>query len=300
MWKTKRDKYELEQSPFYCLKSKSKLAKILYTSEKNLKSLVVSKDLYLERDQVFSEEKTRRIEEPRQVLKVVQKRIERLLKRIKIPEYIYALGEKRCSISNAKFHVNALFIRTLDIEKFFLSVPKRRIYWFFNKKMKCSSDVSSILASILTFNDHLPTGSPSSPLLSYFSYIDMWESIDKIVKDGDCQMTVYIDDITISGAHIPGGLIWEVEKSLYRYRLKSNKSKERCFVNKFAFEVTGVIITSENDLKSPNRQYRKIREEQWKLDLETDEAERKKSMHKLQGLRSQERQIKIASRSLKH
>jgi Reverse transcriptase (RNA-dependent DNA polymerase) len=299
MQKTRKDNYELEQSPFYCLKSKSKLAKILYTSKNNLKSLAISKGLYLERDQVLSEEKTRHIEEPREVLKVVQKRIESLLKRIKIPEYIYALGEKRCSISNAKFHVNAFFIRTLDIEKFFLSVPKRRIYWFFNKRMKCSPDVSNILASILTFSDHLPTGSPSSPLLSYFSYMDMWESIDKVVKDGNCQMTVYIDDITISGAHIPSGLIWQVKKLLCRYGLKSNKSKERCFVNKFAFEVTGVVITSKNDLKSPNRQYRKIREEQWKLNLETDEKERKKLMQKLQGLRSQERQIKIASSFLK-
>ncbi|MEO0971034.1 MAG: RNA-directed DNA polymerase, partial [Cyanobacteria bacterium J06639_18] len=156
MRKSKYTGYELNQSPFYCLESKAKLAEILRVNQKELNILTRSENLYVEKD-CFNRKtgKSRRVEAPKLALKLVQKRIENLLKRIKIPEYIHAPAQGRSYISNAKVHINAAVVRSLDIEKYFPSTPAKRVYWFFYKRMRCSPDVAGILTKISTFKDHL-------------------------------------------------------------------------------------------------------------------------------------------------
>jgi retron-type reverse transcriptase len=298
MKRVKPAKYDLKQSPLYRLKSRSKLAEILCLSIDQLDFLNSSKNLYFRREKVCAGGKSRCIEEPKQELKDVHKQIQCLLGKIKLPEYIYGLGENRCPVHNAKAHANSYSISTLDIEKFFPSVPKRRVYWFFHKIMECSRQVSGTLASILSVDDHLPTGSPSSPLLSYFSYIDMWKSINDTVTDSNCIVTFYIDDITISGDHIPKGLIWEVRKIIHGHGLRVNLSKCKTVVNSPAFEVTGVLINKKKGLMLPNRHYRKVYEEKRRISKKESLENCKKSMQVLQGLYSQAKYTERVSSSL--
>ncbi|MDB9373085.1 reverse transcriptase family protein [Nodularia sphaerocarpa] len=296
MQKSKYARYELDQSPFYCLKSKAKLAELLHISQSKLKCLTCTEDLYVERD-TFNpgRRKSRRIEQPKLPLKLVQKRIEELLKRIKLPNYIHSPGKGRSYISNAKAHVNAKELRILDIEKYFTSTPARRIYWFFHKQMKCSPDIAGILTKLSTFKDHLPTGSPSSPILSYFSHIDMWEEINRIVEPNNCILTVYMDDVTISGEHVPGELIWQVKKQFKRYGLRSNKKKEKHYIGKKSYEVTGVITTQSGELRVPNRQHLQMRNIRRLISLESEPEKLAKLRRSLKGLEAQSEQIRRAN-----
>lgn len=298
MSRSKQAGYELNQSPFYCLRSKAKLARILRIRQDRLDILARSEELYIERD-FFDQKrgKSRLVEEPKPVLKCLQKRIENLLKRIKLPNYVHAPALGRSYISNAKAHINAAVVMSLDIEKYFPSTPARRVYWFFHKRMRCSSDVAGILTNISTFKDHLPTGSPLSPILSYFSHIDMWESIDELTRKANCNLTVYIDDVTISGEHIPGELIWQIKKQFHRYGLKSNKDKEKYYVSKSSYEITGIIVTREGTLKLPNRQHLKAYQIRQALHSETESGKRKKLIQILQGLEAQAQHIKTISHS---
>jgi Reverse transcriptase (RNA-dependent DNA polymerase) len=293
MRKSKYARYELNQSPFYCLKSKAKLAKLLYVSQIKLKLLTDTENLYVEQD-IFDPEKgkSRRFEKPRQDLKRIQTRIEELLKRIKVPNYIHAPAKGRSYISNAKAHVNAIAVCILDIEKYFPSTLAKHIYWFFHTEMKCSSDVAGILTKLSTFKDHLPTGSPSSPILSYFAHINMWEAINEIVELANCILSVYIDDVTISGAHIPGELIWQVKKQFHRYGLRSNKTKEKHYTGKQSYEITGVIVTKEGKLKIPNRQHLKMHRCRQLIKAGIQYEKGKDVLKTLQGLEAQMLQIK--------
>ncbi|WP_232224138.1 reverse transcriptase family protein [Mastigocladopsis repens] len=277
------------------MKSKERLAKLLQISQNKLEILTLSEDLYIERDRFDpKKKKSRLVEEPKLPLKRVQKRIEELLKRIKIPDYIYASGKGRCYISNAKAHVNAAVVRSLDIKKYFPSTPSRRVYWFFHKQMKCSSDVAGILTKLSTFKNHLPTGSPLSPILSYFAHMDMWEAINEIVEGATCTLTVYMDDVTISGTQIPGGLIWQVEKQFHRCGLHDNREKEKHYVGNKPREITGVIV-KEGELKLPNRQHLKMHQLRQLIHKETDPNKRVKLMQSLKGLEAQAQQIKKAN-----
>ncbi|MEO0841896.1 MAG: hypothetical protein AAF063_23710 [Cyanobacteria bacterium J06643_5] len=160
--------------------------------------------------------------------------------------------------------------------------------------MKCSNDVAATLNKLLTFQGSLPTGSPSSPILSYFSHIDMWESIYKIVKNANCNLTVYMDDVTISGDCAPDKLIRQIKQQFYRCGLRSNEKKEKCYVGKKSSEVTGIIL-KEGNLKIPNRQHKKMYKIRQELRSETQPKKRKKLMQKLEGLKAYERQIKMAN-----
>ncbi len=73
------------------------------------------------------------------------------------------------------------------------------MYWFFHKVMRCSPDVAAILANLLTVDGMLATGSTVSPILSFFAFYDMWFAIGRIAKDAGCVLTVYMDDVTLSG-----------------------------------------------------------------------------------------------------
>ncbi|MEQ8970927.1 MAG: reverse transcriptase family protein [Coleofasciculus sp. C1-SOL-03] len=295
MSSSRSKQYKLDQSPFYGLKSKKKLAKFLQVSLTKLKSLTQSENLYIEQDRFDPKrKKIRHVEKPKPILKQVQKRIEELLKRIEIPDYIHSPAKGRSYISNAKAHVNSPDVRSFDIKQYFASTPSRRVYWFFHKRMKCSSDVAGILTNLLTFKDHLPTGSPSSPILSYFAHIDMWEEISKIVESGGCILTVYMDDVTISGRQVPGILIWQVIQQFYRCGLRDNKKKQKHYADKKPREITGVIIR-DNQLKLPNRQHLKMHQCRQFIQQEVNWEKRDKPKQILKGLESQEQQVKKAN-----
>lgn len=292
--KNKYSRYHLDQSPFFRLTSQAKLAKVLWISKRKLEILMDSDNLYTE-DIFIKSGKSRLLAKPRYDLKKVQKQIEDILKRIKCPDYLHS-PKKDCSyISNAKVHINANVVVTLDIEKYFSSTPSRRVYWFFHKKMQCSPDVASILTKLLTFKDHLPTGSPSSPLIAYFAYVDMWDEINEIVENANCKLSLYIDDVTISGQNVSEKLIWEVKKKIYSNDLSVNKSKEKRYSGKQPRQVTGVILTAKGEMKLPNRQHLKMYKVR-KLLKKTNDPETKDNLtQKLQGLESQAKQIESLS-----
>ncbi|WP_353930869.1 reverse transcriptase family protein [Okeanomitos corallinicola TIOX110] len=295
MPKSKKTKYKLDQSPFYYLQTKKKLANLLNLKLTNLKQLTLSKDLYTEKEFFDPQRnKPRLVEKPKPELKQVQKCIEELLKRIEIPNYIHGPAKGCSYVSNAKAHINSLEVRSLDIKKYFPSTASKRIYWFFHKRMKCSSDVAGILTKLSSYKEHLPTGSPLSPLLSYFAHIDMWEEINEIVELAGCTLTVYVDDVTISGTHVSDKLIWQIKKKFHGYGLLSNDTKEKDYRGKKSSEVTGVII-KKGILKLPNRQHKKMYEIRKEICAEPDIHKRNKLQEQLKGLRSNERQIKNAN-----
>jgi retron-type reverse transcriptase len=297
--KNKRLGYDINQSPFYYLRSKKNLARLLFISESQLEILTQTENLYLERDLKSIAGKTRRIEEPKMKLKSVQKRIQDILNRIKLPDYIYAPGQGRSYIKNAHVHLNNRVVKILDITAYFPSTQAMRVYHFFHKVMNCSSDIAGIITKLLTFNNHLPTGSPSSPILSYFSHMEMWNTIYKLVKSVDCNLTVYMDDVTISGNEVSSRLIWEIKKQFHRAGLHSNGKKEKYYINKQCCEITGVIIKNGVGSILPNRQHLKIckiRRTLVSID-DADDNKMKLSMQ-LQGLESQKRQIMKANKSI--
>src|SRR5262245_51773903 len=63
----------------------------------------------------------------------------------------------------------------LDVKKFFPSVSRAVIFRFFEGPLKCRRDVAGLLADILTYKSHLPTGGAASPIIAYYSFKEMFD-----------------------------------------------------------------------------------------------------------------------------
>lgn len=288
--KKKSGRYSFDQSPFYKLRSKARLASILKISLSELKSQLETVDGdYFKFDLTNSKGKKRRIEEPKPKLKRIHKRIEDLLNRIFPPDYLFCPVKRRSYVSNAVQHRASKQINVLDIKQYFPSTSAGRVFQFFHEEMKCDRDVAGTFMTLCTLNGHLPTGSPLSPILSFLAHKRMWDRIEGMVKEAGCRLTVYIDDLTISGEKVPGSLVWAVKKEIKNTGLLYHK--EKSYRGKRAREVTGVII-KDGELRVPNRQHLKARTLRLDVIKEKDPDKREEIYIRLRGIQSQAEQIR--------
>lgn len=250
--------HHLNQSCFFKLRNTRKLADLVFIGVRTLESFANTENAYRCWDEPKKSGGVRHIEAPPENLKVVQKRVASLLQRIEPPRYLMAPARRRSYVHNAAAHCGSKAFRLLDIEDYFPSCSDKKVYWFFHKRMECAPDIAAILTKLATFNGHLPQGSPCSPILAYFAYLEMWEEIDAIVSSSGCRLSIYADDITISGETVYECSIWNVKQALHRHGHRYSRHKERSIVSKPA-DITGVIVSGE-ELLLPNRQYKKMKE----------------------------------------
>lgn len=281
--------YGEKDSPFFRLRSRKKLADLLFIGQEKLKELSGEENFYYSFPKPKKNGGTRNIDAPRKDLKEVQKRISDLLQRIAPPDYLFAPVAGRSYVDNAAQHLGARSIRLLDIEDFFPSCTANRVIWLFQNRLQCSPDVAVILKNILTKDGALPQGSPCSPILAYLSYVDMWEDIASAVTAKNCTLSVYADDLTISGENVPESLIWSIKKLLKKYGHNYKIDKERSIKDKTA-DITGVILKG-NTLLLPNRQHKKLVHIKQDLLKAKTPQQKRLIMNKIRGRESQAKQI---------
>lgn len=274
--------YPHHQSPFFKLRSRKRLAEILRVDQRWFKASFDLDSQYIVRAE--KEIKSRIIEEPSAKLKKVQRRIKILLGRIEIPDFVQNLGYHRSYATNAKYHINGKAVKSLDIKRFFPNIPSRKVYNFFKSYLECPEDISAILTKLVTYQNHVPTGSPSSSIIAYYAYLEMWNNIESLAKTDGCMLTIYADDITISGPTIPKGLMWKIKNQIHANGLDYHKSKS--YEGNVPKEITGVII-SNNCLKAPHRQHQKSYMLRQQLKKTCVQKEQENLLRKLEGTDAQ-------------
>lgn len=298
-------RYNLCDSPFYRLKARRRLAALLEVSLQDIQALSSRDDLY-ERGWKHKKEKNlwlkempspeiasdyRAIDIPDPKLKKIQSRIATLLGRITPPDWLFSPVKGRSYVDNAAVHAGSRAFWLLDIADYFPSCTASSVAHFFHKKLECSPDVTAILVHITTWMKCLPQGSPCSPILAYFSNLDMWKSIEQLVVDGGLKHSVYADDITISGPIIPKEIIWNIKRVVHRHGLKIKAEKEVSLIDSPA-QITGVIVSGDS-LKLPNRQLKRLFELRSERQRAKSDRIRKLLDVQISGRVSQKRQIEI-------
>ena len=212
-WRRKAKKfYPLEDSPLYKIQSKKKLTELLFTSVTALKGIT---DKSISHYEYWEEEKKdgsmRPLCCPHESLDKIQSRIAYLLACIETPDYVHAPVPKRTYVSHAAAHLGSKAFCLMDIESFYPSCREDKVLAFFHHRMKCSLDVAVILARLCCDKGSLPQGSSSSPILSYWTYSEMWDAIYDIARNAGNVFTLYIDDLTVSGNIVSGIVIWKIQ-----------------------------------------------------------------------------------------
>jgi hypothetical protein len=290
-------RHPLNQSRLYAVQSRGKLAELFGLTRAGLDEILAIERPYSQRSISLTRNgktKIRIIQEPRGPLRPIHASVQKALSRIEPPDFLFCPVKRRSYVSNAAQHVGAKVIRTLDIHAYFPSTPSHRIYWFFNTVMRCSADVASILAQLLTVagnsetNDrHLATGSTVSPILSFFAFYDMWHNIAQIAKAAGCILSVYMDDITLSGDAVPEGVVWEIRKQIHSRGLLYHKERH---YPRGVGEVTGTLI-KDGRMSVPNRQRKKAYDTRMSLAATVDSAQAAKLASTLRGLNEQRRHV---------
>ncbi|SMF91313.1 Reverse transcriptase (RNA-dependent DNA polymerase) [Azospirillum oryzae] len=296
--KTKKIKnYPLDQSPLYKLTTKRKLAELLCLPLARLKRIAtLSPNMYNEWTQEKKNGDLRTIEDPARPLKMVQSRIAKILSSISAPEYLHCPVKGKSYISNAAQHIGSKHIRNVDISNYFPSTKSRRVYWFFHNILKCSPDVAGLLTTLTTYKGHLPCGSPSSSILAYYAHYDMWQNIYQIVSESGCKLSVYMDDVTVSGGVVTERVMFQVRRCIYRSGLQPKKEKERWYRRGIGI-VTGIVVRS-GGLSAPNAAHLKRFKLRNKLATSSNDEERITLQKSLRGIDGQQSQIDKWNRRL--
>lgn len=263
--KKKTRSYPLNQSALYMVGSKRRLADILRIELRHLLELSTRNDNYTQfhLDPEFNPfslkyKKRRGVQQPKPNLRAIHERILSLLNLVQVPDYVHACVKGRSYRSNAFAHKDSKALATYDISSFYASTPQNLVYDFFHHHLKCASDVAGLLASICCFQGRLPTGSPLSPLLSFFTAKPMFDQLNNLAASMNLIFTCYVDDLAFSGDAIPTNLQRRVAAIVKRHGYLLARGKSKIFHQGKPKHITGVVIVN-GKLSVPHKRFVAVR-----------------------------------------
>jgi hypothetical protein len=285
-----RKSYALNQCALFKVGSKKRLAHVLDTELRELLRLSADEGNFevfelKEEECEFTgaKRKARWVQNPVPELKAVLSRITKLLARIQSPDFCHGATPGRSYRSNAQAHLGAAAVATFDLKEFFPSTTSQQVFRFFREDLQCAPDVAGLLTDLCTYRRALPTGAPSSPILAYWANRGLFDALHRRSQSLALNLSVYVDDITLSGNVIPRSLHDQVEGIVkgHGHRLAGHKSK--VFGPNKPKHVTGVVIVGRA-LRVPHARFRKARAIRAALDVERDDHRRALLAAKLCGL----------------
>lgn len=255
-------KYDITQCALYKCQSKKRLENLLNIELGGLKKLSSAISYHtFEIDKKGSTEK-RGITAPDYILKQVQARILQLIQKVHRPDWLISGEKGKCYIDNGRAHLLSDYVLTMDIKKFYDNCKRDRVYHFFFDYLKTAADIAKILTDIVTFNGGIPTGCPTSQLIAYYAYQEMFHEISHVSKVYGCTFTLYVDDMTFSAnaPFEPKKFARDVDRILRRYGHSAKRRKIKYYCKKDPKPITGTIITPAHTLDIPNNLQHKIYE----------------------------------------
>ena len=247
-------KYDITQCALYKCRTKKRLEYLLCLEPGGLKIIdsIIGYHKF-EIDKKHSNEK-REITAPDKILKAIQRRILYLLHRVTRPEWLISGGKQKCYIDNGKAHLDGKYVLTIDIKKFYDNCTREPVYQFFVQKLKTSPDVAKKLTDIITYNGGIPTGCPTSQIMAFYAYSDMFSEIADLAKQCGCKFTLYVDDMTFSSKEpfSRDQLSQMIDCVLRKYGHKPKYRKVRYYGPSDYKPITGTVVTPKQTLVVPN------------------------------------------------
>lgn len=201
---------------------------------------------------------TREINAPYPSLLTLQRIIlDKIQPYLKIHESCFSYRKNVSFIDNAAHHLGSKEILSLDIEDFFGNISRQKVFNILSLS-GFNNRLSNEITYLVTYQDSLPQGAPTSPLISNAIFYKIDERLSKLSKKLNLKYSRYADDITFSGEKIPSNLPKYIGAILLQHGFSLNKGKTT-LKNEMAKKIiTGVSITS-GKLMVPRAFKRKLR-----------------------------------------
>ncbi len=113
----------------------------------------------------------------------------------------HAFIEGRSVLTNARPHIGQRLVLNIDLEGFFPSVNFGRVRGLFMAKpFLMSAEAATICAQICCYENGLPQGAPTSPVLSNYIASALDRRLSRLAREHGLRYSRYADDITYSTA----------------------------------------------------------------------------------------------------
>jgi len=262
---TIKNKHRCHYRSFLAMKTPGDLAKSLSIPVGLLYQLILDTG-YKHWVKTGEKGKKRLISEPPEMLRKVLVRLNRYLQYYYyqiLPPTVHGFVqcpengiEKRNIITNATPHCNKAFVVNADIKNFFGSITPvavRKV--FLDAPFHFNEEVASALALLCLDKKRLPTGAPTSPVISNLVFFPIDAQLQILSEKYGYTYTRYADDLTFSGNDRPGSEFKsELESILSHHDFVLNPRKYRIQSRYGRQMVTGLVV---NEKVNVNRRYRK-------------------------------------------
>ncbi len=248
----------IERSEFYRLGTKKDLAHLLGATPPDLKRLAADTN-YREWPRKEKNNNSRIIEEPLPDLARLQKRLHALFRKVETPPWLKSGKKGIKPQDNALAHCGELFVINVDIEAFFQRAKREFVYRFLQREFQMREDVASLLAELVTYKGHIPTGTSTSQVMAFWAYKRTFERIHKLCELKGISMTLWVDDITFSSP-VPFPKQWtrDINKMLAKVDLRLKMKKTKRYTKQEYKTVTGSAISPEGNILVRNAKRKEI------------------------------------------
>jgi hypothetical protein len=196
--------------------------------------------------------KTRWIEAPRPWLKQVQRRLlDHTLAAVPPSSWCHGFCPGRSILTNAAQHAGRQFVVTMDIQNFFPSIHTGMLRPVLSPLARPGREVELLLA-LVTRQDRLPQGAPTSPHLAnlVFSPVD---AVIAAALPAGWVYSRYADDLAFSGDEDPGPLVQTVTRLVARHGFTIAPRKTRVMGRNRRQTVTGLVVNERVRVARPVR-----------------------------------------------
>lgn len=143
---------------------------------------------------------TRTITTPQKSLKWLQRSLLQVLTHL-FPRHKCGVGFERGEsvVTHAKAHAGKRWVYVVDIQDFFPSITRSRVYGMLRAKpFEASEPIARYLANLVTHDGALPQGAPTSPILANLLCRRMDARLFKWARERGHTYTRYADDLAFS------------------------------------------------------------------------------------------------------
>ncbi len=215
------------------------LLKPLRATETKLQNLILFKSRIIKEKKIPKKNKMefRILNYPVGEYKIILKHLNKYLKsHARFSDNICGGVIDKSLFNMVKDHCGKEAIFQIDLENFFPNISSNRIFTFF-KNTGCSDKISQVLTDLVTFNDRLPQGFATSPIVSNLIAWKMDFDIQMICEKHNLSYTRWIDDIIVSGR------LSELIKAIYK--IENSILKNGFIINKSKRKFSKRIVSSE-------------------------------------------------------
>lgn len=163
----------------------------------------------------------------------------------------HAFEIEKSILTNASKHINKNIVLNIDLENFFNYITKEKVVETLKENFNIDEKTIDIISELCTYNNKLPQGAPSSPILSNYCCSKLDQDLNSFCKLYGIIYSRYADDLTFSFNYkkLPIKQVNDIYKIIIENGFVINTKKIRYAFKNQRQLVTGLVVNNKVNVK---------------------------------------------------